>query len=147
MLDISNSHLDKLTGVSIVFDKSNQTEIQFDLSNTMRVKQSATLDESQLEETKRIGALISRLRLARNIKQAPAAIRAGISRNTAYRIELGDPGVALGQLLKYLDAIAPGMTLKTLLMESDPSLIALEVKEKRHRVRDMSANELKELDF
>lgn len=113
----------------------------------MRVRQISTLDEVLLLESKRIGALIARLRLARNVKQAQAAVRAGISRNTAYRIENGDPGVALGQILKYLDALVPGITLMDLLMETDPSLVALHAAEKRRRVRDLSANELNDLDF
>ena len=41
-----------------------------------------------------------------------------------YRIERGDPGLAVGQVLRYLDAIAPGSTLLDLLSESDPPLAA-----------------------
>jgi hypothetical protein len=74
-------------------------------------------------------------------------LRAGISRNTAYRLEHGDPGLALGQVFRYLDAIAPGMTLAGLLSESDPALAALNLREKTRRVRDLSAAELAELDF
>jgi hypothetical protein len=85
--------------------------------------------------------------LARTVKQADAALRAGLSRNTAYRIEHGDPGLAMGQVLRYLDAIAPGSTLLDLLSESDPALTALRVREQRKRVRDLSAAELSELDF
>lgn len=76
-----------------------------------------------------------------------AALRAGISRNTAYRIERGDPGVALGQLLRYIDAIVPGCTLLDLLMETDPALAALQARETRKRVRPLSAGELDELSF
>ena len=74
-------------------------------------------------------------------------MRAGLSRNTVYRLEKGEPGVALGQVLRYLEAIAPGSTLIDLLSETDPALLALDAKEKTRRVRDMSATELKELDF
>lgn len=76
-----------------------------------------------------------------------AALRAGLSRNTVYRLEKGDPGVAFGQILRYLDAIAPGLTLLDLLSEVDPSLIAPKTREQRQRVRDMTADELKALDF
>ena len=38
-----------------------------------------------------------------------------MSRNTAYRLEKGDPGIAMGQILRYLDAIVPGKTLLELL--------------------------------
>ena len=113
----------------------------------MRTKQSTTLDDFLLQESRRIGSLIARLRIARNLKQATTAIRAGMSRNTAYRIETGDPGVALGQILKYLDVLVPGMTLKDLLLENNPALVALAVSEKKRRVRDLPLDQLKELDF
>ena len=100
-----------------------------------------------VQDSQALGLRLARLRLARRIKQADAALRAGFSRNTAYRLEKGDPGVALGQVLRYLDAIAPGCTLLDLLQESDPALLALQAREQSHRVRDMSATELAELDF
>lgn len=73
--------------------------------------------------------------------------RAGLSRNTTYRLERGDPGLAVGQVLRYPDAIAPGSTLLDLLSESDPALAALAARERTQRVRDLSASELDELDF
>lgn len=113
----------------------------------MKIPQSQALTASLLAQSQQIGQLLARLRLARRIKQADAALRAGLSRNTAYRIEHGDPGVALGQVLRYLDAIAPDSTLLDLLRESDPALVALQVREQQHRVRDLSAAELDELNF
>jgi hypothetical protein len=85
--------------------------------------------------------------VARRVKQADAALRAGLSRNTAYRLEHGDPGVALGQILRYLDAIAPGSTLRNLLDESDPALASLSMRERTRRVRDLTSEELQELEF
>jgi hypothetical protein len=85
--------------------------------------------------------------LARQVKQADAALRAGLSRNTAYRLEKGEPGIALGQVLRYLQAISPGSTLLDLLTEKDPALLALSAREKSQRVRDLSAAEREELDF
>ena len=113
----------------------------------MRVSQSAILNAEQRGQAKHIGACFARLRVARGVKQDVAAVRAGLSRNTAYRLESGDPGVAVGQLLRYLDAIAPGMTLQELLTQADPSLSVLEAREKTRRVRDLSSKELSELDF
>lgn len=113
----------------------------------MRVNQAATLRPELATETKNLGLKLARLRMARGIKQVDAALRAGLSRNTAYRLERGDPGLAFGQILRYLDAIAPGQTLLDLLSESDPALIALEIRERKQRVRSMSSAELKELDF
>lgn len=113
----------------------------------MKVTQSAMLSPRQLDECARLGRLIARLRLARQVKQSDAALRAGLSRNTAYRLEKGDPGLALGQVLRYLEAISPGSTLMDLLSETEPALLALAAREKTQRVRDLSENELKELNF
>ncbi|MFN4264264.1 MAG: helix-turn-helix domain-containing protein [Aquabacterium sp.] len=113
----------------------------------MKVSQSATLSAQRLDECARIGALLARLRVARKIKQTDAALRAGLSRNTAYRLEKGDPGLAIGQVLRYLEAIAPGSTLLDLLLEKDPALRALASREQTRRVRDLTAAELKALDF
>jgi transcriptional regulator with XRE-family HTH domain len=113
----------------------------------MKVNQAAALSPSLLQESAALGQRLARLRLARGIKQSDAALRAGLSRNTAYRLERGDPGVALGQVLRYLDAIAPGSTLLALLSESDPALTALKSSEQSRRVRGLSSAELDELDF
>jgi len=113
----------------------------------MKVTQSAVLRPELAEEARSLGQALARLRVARGIKQDAAALRAGVSRNTAYRLEKGDPGIAVGQILRYLDAIAPGKSLRDLLEGNDPSIAALEVKEKRRRARDLSKGELDELDF
>lgn len=106
----------------------------------MTTGEQKTTDVSSrlLEQTQNLGELLARLRVARGIKQTEAAIRAGISRNTAYRLEKGDPGLAFGQILRYLDAIVPGATLGTLFEQKDPALFALAARERRTRVRDMS---------
>ena len=116
------------------------------LSN-MKVSQSAVLPSHLLDECMSVGLLLARLRVARRVKQTEAALRSGLSRNTAYRLEKGDPGVALGQVLRYLEAIAPGSTLLDLLSEKDPSLLGLSAREKTRRVRDLTSDELRELDF
>lgn len=113
----------------------------------MRVNQAAALRPELATESQKLGLKLARLRMARGIKQVDAALRAGLSRNTVYRLERGDPGLAFGQILRYLDAIAPGQTLLDLLSGSDPALTALEARERKQRVRDMSSSELKELDF
>lgn len=113
----------------------------------MKISQSSALPPQLLDQATQIGRRLARLRLARGIKQTDAALRAGLSRNTAYRLERGDPGLAVGQVLRYLDAIAPGSTLLDLLSESDPALAALAARERTQRVRDLSTTELDELDF
>ena len=113
----------------------------------MKVTQSALLNPAQAAEAKKLGAALARLRIARGMKQDQAALRAGLSRNTAYRMEKGDPGIAMGQVLRYLEAIVPGKTLLELLSETDPALAALRAKEQRRRARELSKRELEEIDF
>ncbi|HYM42999.1 MAG TPA: helix-turn-helix transcriptional regulator [Steroidobacteraceae bacterium] len=113
----------------------------------MKVTQSAVLDPTRSAEARKLGASLARLRIARGVKQDQAALRAGLSRNTAYRMEKGDPGIAVGQILRYLDAIVPGKTLLELLSETDPALAALSAKEQRRRARELTERELGEIDF
>jgi transcriptional regulator with XRE-family HTH domain len=126
--------------------KSSNIYLKIDLKY-MKVNQTAVLSPTLLAESTQLGQRIARLRTARRMKQFEAALRAGLSRNTAYRIEHGDPGVAMGQILRYLDAIAPGCNLQQLLNESDPALISQHLRERTQRVRGMTAAELKELEF
>ena len=98
-------------------------------------------------EARDLGAKLARLRMARKIRQVDAAARAGLARSTAALIEKGDPGRTLAQVLRYLEAIAPNLTLLALLQESDPSLQALSLAEATRRVRPLSNAGLKELDF
>lgn len=114
---------------------------------TMKCNESTILTHDQLQELKLFGERISRLRKARGVLQADAAVRAGVSRPTATRIEAGDPGRSLGQVLRYVDAIAPGTSLLDLLLENDPSLKALREKETVRRVRLPSEVQMKKLDF
>lgn len=113
----------------------------------MRTDQTTQLSPDQLRQAEQLGSAVARLRAARRVRQHDAATRAGMSRNTAYRLERGDPGIAIGQVLRYVDAIAPGLSLVDVLSEQDPSLKALHAREKTRRVRGMSKQELKELDF
>jgi transcriptional regulator with XRE-family HTH domain len=106
-----------------------------------------TLPPGVAAQISELGAALARLRIARGIKQEEAALRAGISRNTAYRLEKGDPGTAIGHILRYLDAIVPGKTLYELQSQSDPALAALRAQEQRRRARSLSERELKDLDF
>jgi transcriptional regulator with XRE-family HTH domain len=126
--------------------KSSTIVLRLDLTS-MKIKQSSALPSRLSKESDHVGELVARLRVARQIKQADAAIRAGLSRNSAYRIERGDAGVAIGQLIRYVDAIAPGMTLAQLLTESDPALAYQRLQEQRQRVRSLTDAELEELDF
>ncbi|MDO8943439.1 MAG: hypothetical protein Q7U75_09665, partial [Desulfobacterales bacterium] len=110
-------------------------------------RKAGVVSTNLTQELVHLGRLVARLRQARQVKQADAALRAGLSRNTAYRLEKGDPGLAIGQVLRYLDAIAPGATLADLLTQADPALTALQARESTKRVRDLSAAELDDLNF
>ncbi len=113
----------------------------------MKYRESTILTPALAAEAARLGERIARIRRARRLLQSDAALRAGISRPVAGKIEAGDAGRTLGQVLRYLAAIAPGMTLADLLAGTDPSLRALELKEQTQRVRKLSNEELKKLDF
>ncbi len=95
----------------------------------------------------KLGERIKRLRLARRMVQQEAAVRAGIARSTASRIEGGDPSVAIGQVLRYMDAIAPGKSLEQLYRDDDPAEVLLRHDERRVRARSLTAARKKELDF
>ena len=113
----------------------------------MKIKQSHTLSKLLADQLSELGTSLSRLRIARRIRQEDAAIRAGMSRSTAVLIEKGAPSIAIGQVIRYLEAIAPGKTLKQLLLEKDPAVMSLSASEKRQRARTLAESELKELDF
>lgn len=101
------------------------------------------MEEELNLEAQHLGRLLTQLRFARKVKQSDAASNSGVSRSTIYRIEKGDPSVALGQILRYLKAIAPGSTLQDLLNAADPALQA--PADKRHRVRGAGAADLPQL--
>ena len=69
------------------------------------------------------------------MKQFEAAERAGISRSSASKIELGDGTIAFSLVLRYLDAISPGITLKELFNETIQPTVVHPALEKRLRVR------------
>lgn len=113
----------------------------------MKRDETPLMTLAQSAEAKSIGEKLARLRAARRIRQADAAARAGLSRSTAALIEKGDSGRTLAQVLRYLGAVAPGLSLFELLQEEDPSLRALAAREATKRVRALSPSELKDLDF
>lgn len=113
----------------------------------MRVNQFSALPAKLSEQTIQLGDALLRMRHARRVKQSDAAVRAGISRATAQRLEKGDPGVAIGVILRYLEAIAPGLSLSQMLAGDDPAILALEQRLRPQRVRGLTPAELEELDF
>lgn len=113
----------------------------------MKLKQGPAIPSGLASQLIDLGERLSRLRIARRLRQGEAAIRSGMSRSTAVAIEKGAPSVAIGQVIRYLDAIAPGKTLSSLLSETDPAVLSLSASERRRRARTLSKTELKALDF
>ncbi len=85
--------------------------------------------------------------MARQMRQADAALRSGMARSTAVLIEKGDLRRTQAQILRYLEAIAPGLSLLELLQDVDPSLKALSLRERTQRVHALNKTELAKLDF
>ena len=113
----------------------------------LKRNETPLLTPARLQEARELGEKLARLRMARQFRQADAAARAGLGRSTAILIEKGDPGRTQAQILRYLEAIAPGLPLLSLLQETDPSLTALSARERTQRVRALSKTELDKLDF
>lgn len=106
----------------------------------MKTNASLALPDRLHAQARDLGARLARLRAAHEMRQSDAAARAGISRSTAGRLESGDPGVAVGQLLRYLNAISPGLTLAQLLANEGPAEMALRERERTKRVRPATSD-------
>jgi transcriptional regulator with XRE-family HTH domain len=118
-----------------------------DYGLSMKRDESPLLSPARIQEARDLGEKLARLRMARRLRQADAAARAGLARSTAALIEKGDLSRTQAQILRYLEAIAPGVTLLALLQEADPSLQALSARELTQRVRPLNQQELQKLDF
>ena len=113
----------------------------------MKRDETPLLTPARIQEARELGEKLARLRMARQLRQADAAARAGLSRSTAVLIEKGDLSRTQAQILRYLEAIAPGVGLLALLQETDPSLKALSARELTQRVRPLGKAEMAKLDF
>jgi transcriptional regulator with XRE-family HTH domain len=113
----------------------------------MKKAQNIAMSPHLIQALKDLGEHIARMRKARHLLQAEVAVRANISRETASRIENGDAAVAVGQIVRYLDVIAPAANLGRLYETQDAALAMLESSEKRQRARKLSPEALKRYDF
>jgi transcriptional regulator with XRE-family HTH domain len=100
----------------------------------MSALKSGSLSPNHASEMARLGGTIARLRRNNKMKQEVVAMQAGLSRDTAYRIEKGEPNVAIGQILRYLDVISPGLNLTDALVDNTPDVNEARQPEKRRRV-------------
>lgn len=94
-----------------------------------------------------LGYVLAQSRIARKIPQSEVAVRANISRNTVSRIENGDAGVAIGQILRYLSVVRPGATLTDVMGKKDHAVQAVKSLQRPRRARPLSNKELEEYDF
>ena len=113
----------------------------------MKIDQNLAMPPALKAQLAELGLRLSKARLARRVRQFEAASRAGISRATASLIENGSASVSIGQVVRYLDAIAPGKTLVSLLTVDDPVVLSMEHESLPKRARALSKAELTELDF
>jgi len=100
----------------------------------MSALKSGSLAANHASEMARIGGTIAKLRRSNKMKQEVAALQAGLSRDTAYRIEKGESNIAIGQIYRYLDAISPGLSLSDVLTENISELSDAPHPPKRRRV-------------
>ncbi len=113
----------------------------------MKRNETALLSPLRLTEAQILGEHITQLRQGLKLRQVDAAARAGLSRSTAILIEKGDPGRTLAQVLRYVHALAPDVSLQALLAGDVPALVALHARKLPQRVRKATKAELRELDF
>ncbi len=113
----------------------------------MKKPQNLSMPPGLIQSLLTMGERIARMRKARSLLQAEAALRANISRETASRIENGNAAIAIGQIVRYLDVIAPGVDLSRLYDTNDHALTILEKTEKRQRARHHHPKGLAKYDF
>lgn len=113
----------------------------------MKRTQQDLLSSDLSRQLSDLGYALAQSRIARKIPQSEVAIRANISRNTVSRIENGEAGVAIGQILRYLNVVRPGATIADVMMKEDYSPQAMESLRRPRRARPLSNKELEEYDF
>ena len=82
----------------------------------MKYDETLRTPANRLAEARQIGLLLQELRKANEMTQSEVAARAGVSRSTAVLIEKGDESRTLAQVLRYLHAIEPELSLVGLLL-------------------------------
>lgn len=113
----------------------------------MKRNETPLLPGTRLVEAQLLGERVTQLRQGLKLRQADVAARAGVSRSTAVLIEKGDPGRTLSQVLRYIHAMAPEVSLHALLSGDVPALVALHARKLPQRIRAATKAELRDLDF
>lgn len=68
-------------------------------------KRTTAVFPRERQRTEALGERIQLARLRRGVPQTEMAIRAGVSRGTIAKLEVGDPSVGLSVLLRTLDVL------------------------------------------
>jgi transcriptional regulator with XRE-family HTH domain len=114
----------------------------------MKIRQKSAFPDSLATQLSELGQALTRMRTARRMTQAAAAERVGISRNTLSRIENGDPSIAVGQIVRYMDALGRVDLIERLIADiSDPAVTQLTAREQTQRARPLSEKEKSKYDF
>ena len=100
----------------------------------MKYDESLRTPDVRLKEAEQIGAQLRTLRIARGMTQSDAAARAGVSRSTAVLLERGDESRTLSQVLRYLHALEPELTLVGLLTGQSAAVRVFNEAPRVHRV-------------
>lgn len=106
----------------------------------MKYDESLRTPEVRLKEAEQIGAQLRTLRIARSMTQSEAAARAGVSRSTAVLLEQGDESRTLSQVLRYLHALEPELTLTGLLTGKSAAVRVFNEAPRVHRVYKSNAS-------
>ncbi len=77
----------------------------------MKIDQKSKVSGPLAERLARMGAALRAHRLTRRLTHDAAAAQCDMSRQTLARIERGDPSVALGQVVRYAEALGVGEQL------------------------------------
>jgi DNA-binding XRE family transcriptional regulator len=117
------------------------------IADLMKYDETPLLAMTRLAEAHNLGQRLTELRQAYRLRQIDVAAKAGLSRSTAVLIEKGDPGRTLGQLLRYLHAIEPNVTLQALVEGNVAAVSSMNARNRTQRVRPLSDKQLKAIDF
>ncbi len=100
----------------------------------MKYDESLRTPEARMKEAEKIGSQLRTLRIARGMTQSDAAARAGVARSTAVLLEQGDESRTLSQVLRYLHALEPELTLVGLLTNKSAAVRVFNEAPRVHRV-------------
>jgi transcriptional regulator with XRE-family HTH domain len=106
----------------------------------MKYEESLRTPDARLKEAKQIGSQLRTLRIAHGMTQSEAAARAGVARSTAVLLEQGDESRTLSQVLRYLHALEPELTLAGLLTDKSAAVRVFNKAPRVHRVYKSNAS-------